>query len=129
MKILLCFICLFLNLCVYSQEPTYTKYRYPMYPGDSIWQQYTTNKERMSMLQIKENQLVSIPTQELLDVLLKFPLWNEVLISGNLRNDFDDLAKKQNSFKELKCRTDFISALIEKEKALLRLLGRLILID
>lgn len=120
MKILLCFICLFLNICAYSQEPTYTKYKYPMYPGDSIWQQYTTNKERMSVLQIKENQLVSIPTQELLDVLLKFPLWNEVLISGNLRNDFDDLAKKQNTFKELKCRTDFISALIEKEKALLR---------
>ena len=116
MRKLYTIIMLAFAISVNCQEENRVNFKYPLYPGDINWSKYVTNQERIKALQIPNAILTEIPTNELLEVCVKFPLWYEIWFSNNFQDAFANLANRFNGFMELKKRPDIVNVLIEKEK-------------
>ena len=90
------------------------KYKFPNFrPGTSEWEQIGVT-QRISILQIPENQLSSISTEGLLETCLEFPYLIEIYFYNDFQKGFDVLSKIFNGYRELLKRRDLTDALIEK---------------
>lgn len=100
------------------QKDAQISFSYPFEIGDTLWQQYSNNKERVKALQIPEDRLSHIPTNELLEICLDYPFLLEFLFCDDIQEGLKSLTTKFNGFKELIGRKDLPIFLLAKEQKL-----------
>ena len=100
------------------QENAQISFSYPFEIGDTLWQQYSNNKEREKALQIPEDRLSHIPTNELLEICLDYPFLLEFLFCDDIQEGLKSLTTKFNGFRELIGRKDLPVFLLAKEQKL-----------
>lgn len=94
------------------------KFSFPFKIGDQVWQQYETNKERASALQIPEDILSTIGTNDLLDLCLNYPFLIEFTFCDDYQTGLNRLMESFNGFNELLKRGDLIEVMLNKDRNL-----------
>lgn len=92
---------------VYSQKPT--GFDYPIKPGSAEWRAMTNTLDKVKVCQIPEAILKSMPTEELLDVCLKYPLlysyiyvdspYEGLQITVGMFNGLQEFVNREDAFK------------------------------
>ena len=54
-------------------------YEYPVKPGTDAWRAFTTHEEMLKACQIPESTLHAMSTEGLVETVLNYPLFNDVL--------------------------------------------------
>lgn len=106
-------------LCVYCQQNKTTSiFSYPFHAGDSEWKKFSDNQERINALQIPQNILKKISTEDLLEICLDFPFLVEILFADDFQTGFESLCELFNGYKELSLRNDLDEVIFMKSKNL-----------
>lgn len=107
---------LFGCLCCFGQtaDSAVSSYEYPFKQGDSIWNKFTSARERVKALQIPNAALTAIPTNKLLDICLDFPYLTDIFAYNSQTEGFNALVKEFNGFREIVERKDLINVLLDK---------------
>lgn len=76
------------------------------------WKQYKNSSDRIKALQIPNNILKSLPTNELVAICLDFPYLPDILFFDNVDKGFETTTKKFNGFTELFNRKGIMDVLL-----------------
>lgn len=98
MKILIFNLLSIFTLNLYAQKSTWD---YPIKPGTEKWKSYQNTPDIIRDLQMPENVLKSISTEELLNVCLKYPFLNSYIYSNNFYEGISKTIFTFNGFIEL----------------------------
>jgi hypothetical protein len=85
-------------------------------PGMAEWKNYKTNSERIAACQIPDNILVSLSTEDLLELCLQYPLRIDILAYDNILEGLDRYSRTFNGFQEFINRDDAADVLLKKYK-------------
>ena len=92
-------------------------YEYPVKPGTDAWRAFTTHEEMLKACQIPESTLRAISTEGLVETVLNYPLYNDVLAYNSPQQGFDAISSEFNGIMELLNRKDAGIVLLAKFKA------------
>ena len=87
---------------------------YPVKPGMEEWRQLKTNNEKVRVLQIPEDVLSSLSTEDLTDLCLRSPLLLDFLRFENTNAGLDKLFNDFNGIRELYKRKDAARSLMRR---------------
>jgi hypothetical protein len=87
---------------------------YPVKPGMEEWGKFESNEAMVKACQIPEKILASLPTEELTDICLQYPLLYDVFAFDNLNNGLDKLFDDFNGIREIYKRIDISSGLVKR---------------
>lgn len=105
------------------------RYRYSISPGTKEWKGYKNANDRKKVLQIPEEYLKDISTQELLDVCLEYPYLVDLMCYNTLREGFNAVLKDFNGFRELIKRDDLSNLCLSQLKNLPKRFGAVSSLD
>ena len=103
---------LFLAITVVAQQPT-GEYQFPLRPGMAQWKTLKTHDEMLAVLQIPDNILKSISTEDLIKTSLNYPLFIDIWAYDNMKEGFEQMRKDFNGFEELLKREDTFIKLLK----------------
>ena len=90
-------------------------YDYPVKPGMPEWEEATQDRGQLKAdLQIPEDLLSSMSTEELVDTVLNYPCFNDLYYYNNKQEGFESLSDVFNGFQELLSRDDAATVLLNK---------------
>lgn len=92
-------------------------YDYQVRPGTPEWASFTTHAEMVNACQIPELILNRMSTAALVDSVLDYPLFLDVIAFNTLQEGFDVVSSRFNGLQELLQRQDAASQLIAKYAA------------
>ena len=107
------FMCFTTALCQTQKEPEVT-FEYPFKQSSPEWRNFKNSTERIAALQIPQDVVSRIPTDDLLRICLDFPYLSDMLAYNNLDMGFKAMSSKFNGFEELFNRINLIDALLKK---------------
>ena len=87
---------------------------YPVKPGTEEWKNLQSNEEKVSACQIPEDILLTLSTEDLTDLCLRYPLLSDFLAFDNLNIGLDKLFNDFNGIRELYSREDAVIYLIRR---------------
>lgn len=90
-------------------------YEYPVYPGDAKWAEYSP-QELTQMLQIPEDILAKLTTEELVKVVVDYPYLSDMFYYNTLKAGIDEISVSFNGLGELLKREDAGICLVEYYK-------------
>lgn len=90
-----------------------TEYDYPIKPGTSEWAQYN-HAERIELLNIDQDSLDALSTEELVDVVLRYPHFSDMYYYGNYQTGFEVMSSHFNGLQELLNREDAGEYLLQR---------------
>lgn len=90
-----------------------TSFRYPFSQGDKKWKEFKNPQDRIVALQIPEDVLTKISTEELISCCLDFPYLSDAVFFDDINDGFNSLVSEFNGLRELQKREDRIDALIK----------------
>ena len=79
----LIFICFF-AVDIHAEDTDRPFFKFPFTQTDEKWKEYNNPQDRITALQIPEQILSSIPTQELLNHCLDFPYLADAFLFANI---------------------------------------------
>ena len=85
---------------------------YPVKPGSEEWYQLKTEKERISAVQVPEDILAKLTSEELVDLCIKFPLFGYYTAFNTPQDGFLIMVARYNIFGHLLSRKDAGKSLI-----------------
>ena len=91
-------------------------YDYPVKPGTDAWKALGSHVEMLKACQIPETKLHSMSTEALVETVLNYPLFNDVLAYNSPQQGFDTMASQFNGIPELLNREDAGTVLLAKYK-------------
>ena len=103
MKKCFLFIAIASVLSVLSQAQVYN---FPVRPGTEAWGSLVTEEDRFSAMQIPEDQLVSMSTQDLVITCMNYPAWIYFTAFNNPQDGIDINIRNFNGLQELMRRAD-----------------------
>ena len=106
------FICFF-AIDVQAEDTDKLLFKFPFTQTDKKWKEYNNPQDRISALQIPEQILSSIPTQELLNHCLDFPYLADAFLFDDINAGFKSVVSKFNGFREFQKREDRIDVLLK----------------
>lgn len=114
-KVYLLIAVVFVCLTSLSQTPYVSKvmFEYPFKQGSSEWNQFKNSTERIAALQIPQNIITQLPTEDLLEICLEFPYLSDVFAFDNFDMGFKAMSAKFNGFGELFKRADLVTVLLK----------------
>jgi len=119
MKSTILFIIIFGGACVVNAQmyPWDTPTRpglwdYPVKPDIEEWKQLKSNVEKVNACQISEEILLSLPTEDLVILCLKYPLFTDIFYFESLYYGLEKLFSDFNGIRELYGRKDISDSLI-----------------
>lgn len=92
------------NLVSFGQDKIFI-WDYPIKPGMEQWKM-VKEEEKFDICQIPEDILKKIPTNKLIELCIKFPLFHRVILYDNLITGYNQIKEKFNGFRELSKRED-----------------------
>lgn len=90
-------------------------YKYPVYPGDAQWAEYDA-RELTQMLQLPEELLNELTTEELVKVVVDYPYLSDMFYYNSFRAGFNAVSSSFNGLQELLRRRDAGTCLVEYYK-------------
>ena len=105
---------LVVNMYSQNESDNATTFEYPFNREDPEWKAFKTSRERIAALQIPAEKLVTIGTDDLLDVCLKFPYLPDIFAFDHIKQGIENLKSKFNGFDELLRRQDLAEVLVGK---------------
>jgi hypothetical protein len=113
-KILLILFC-WVACAVNAQTATEKKlpWDYPVKPGTAAWKQIRYYQETLAILQIPENVLSSLSTENLAELCLQYPFLFELIRFGSYEAGLDTLLRRFNGVRELFKRNDASKELLK----------------
>ncbi|MDR2907779.1 MAG: hypothetical protein LBU91_07315 [Bacteroidales bacterium] len=87
---------------------------YPVKPGMDEWKKFKTNQEMVSACQVPEEVLTSLSTEDLTDLVLRYPLLWDFRAFNNPNHGLDKLFRDFNGIRELYKREDVADCLIQR---------------
>jgi len=87
---------------------------YPVKPGMEEWKKFQSNEEMVNACQIPEKILLSLSTEDLTDLCLRYPLLYDVFAFDNLNFGLDKLFRDFNGIRELYKRKDISNSLTKR---------------
>lgn len=112
-KFLYVLLLLTLTTSVLAANTDKTSFKFPFSQEDEKWKEYKTPLDRIAALQIPEDILATIPTEELIDCCLDFPYLSDAIFFDDINEGFNTIVSKFNGFRELLKREDRTDALIK----------------
>lgn len=91
------------------------EYEYPISPDKEEWGQYN-HGEKVDMLNIDQEILDNLQTDELLEVVLEYPLFSDMYFHGGYQTGFEIMSEHFNGLQELMGREDAADCLIKKHQ-------------
>lgn len=91
------------------------KFVYPIQPGSEKWENLN-HGERILALQIPENILKNMSTEELVEAVLDYPCFIDFMFYNTYQEGFEVLKQNFNGIRELFSRNDFGEYLLNKYK-------------
>ena len=79
---------------------------YPVKLGTEEWKQFQSDAEMVSACQIPEEVLISLSTEDLAELCLRYPLYMDLLSPENLSDGLDRMFSNFNGIRELYQRSD-----------------------
>ncbi len=118
----LCLSTLICALCVPFNELSAqtTKWDYPVKPGTPEWVAFKSHREMIEACQVPEGVLSSMTTEELVEVCLNYPMFDNIWAYDSFPMGLRHVAKHSNAMQELFRRNDNVQHLLNllKEKDL-----------
>jgi len=99
---LICFSCLFSSI-LNAQLSTWD---FPIKPGMEEWNRLKTEQERINAVQIPEDILNQLSSEELVELCMKFPLFGDFTAFNTFQYGFEIMAARFNIFDHLLSRKD-----------------------
>ena len=106
---ILCIVSLALAGSAFAQDAAFT---YPIRPGTEAWKSIHP-VEQSAAVQIPEQRLAEMSTEALLETVLNYPLFSQMLIHNSTQAGFDSLVASFNGLQELMDRHDAAEALLK----------------
>lgn len=120
---LFCAAALMSALCAgFSEIRAQTVWDYPIKPGTPQWDTLETHDQMVKAIQIPDEVLNSLSTEELVNVCLGYPLYGDMFAYNSVQDGFiTNVAVNSNGIQELFRRSDNVQYLLNelKEKDLL----------
>jgi len=104
MKLLMILI-LFVPIIAFTQAEK-PKWDYPVKPGSKEWLKIADFEKRLALLNIPEDILQKISTEELVNSCLSYPEFGLVYTRNDLQSGYDYIRSMFNGFRELETRPD-----------------------
>lgn len=101
-----------------SQPKTTGAYDYPIKPGTPEWAALKTYDERLTVLQIPPKVLQNMTTVDLVQTVLDYPHYGDMIFYNSVQAGFERVAKGFNGLKELLQRSDAGSVLLVRYKGM-----------
>lgn len=112
-----CILCaLFVTLCLTNtvfKKVTATEY-YNSIISSSEWEKANNSNERREMLQLPEEMIESMSTDELVEAVLEYPFFTDVFAFDNYQDAVDDMYDGFNGLEALSQRSDAPTTLLKK---------------
>lgn len=89
-------------------------YDFPMKPGTPAWEALNSHDEMLKVCQIPEETLRRMSTEGLVETVLNYPLYGDMLAYFDLQEGFDSVARSFSGLSELLKRKDAGSVLLTK---------------
>lgn len=89
-------------------------YDFPVKPGMPEWSALTSHGEMLAVCQIPEETLKNMATEGLLETILNYPLWVDILAYDNLQAGFDVMVSNFNGLREFLARVDAGKVLLSR---------------
>lgn len=102
--------------CVYSAKDWKNNqgtYHYPVTVFDDDWQKYYSTAEKYVACQIPDEILSDLSTEELLELVLDFPLLINIYVYDSCEEGIREVAKYFNGLNELLARYDCLDVVLE----------------
>lgn len=106
---LLIFMSPFFVAFSYGQE---TKWDYPVKPGTEQWKSFQTTPEILTALQIPDEILKSLSTEELLTICLNYPLFTSYIFSNSPFEGMNGVVQSFNGFEAFSSRNNMGEVLL-----------------
>lgn len=107
--------------CGCASEPTSssdaTTIAFPIAPGDVAWTEFQTHDEMVASTQLSD-ELLKLPTDQLLDICLNYPLLGDMLAYNNPSHGIEFLTMQFNGLRELLSRHDLGTVALTKYKSM-----------
>ncbi len=91
-----------------------TPYSFPIIPGSSEWESFTTKQEMLDVCQIPEEKLANMTTEALLETVMNYPLIRDYIAFNSYKDACNVMSKDFNGFNELFSREDVTSVILSK---------------
>ncbi len=91
-----------------------TAFEFPFQPGDAQWKSFSSPQERIAALQIPEDELKTISTNDLLNICLDFPYSMDIFAFNSPETGFNAICNEFNGYRELLIRQNLTDALLNK---------------
>lgn len=95
-------------------------YKYPVYQGGEGWAAAQDRGALREMLEIPEDILTSMSTEDLIETVLAYPCFNDMYFYDSKQQGFKVLAETFNGARELLDRKDAASILLNKYDTIIR---------
>ena len=106
----------FIALCLFPILTQAQVYNFPVKPGTEAWNKLETETERLSALQIPENILKSMSTQDLIITCMNYPAMGYYTAYNNPQEGMDIVIQNFNGLQELMNRSDAPNLLLSVYK-------------
>jgi hypothetical protein len=97
-----------------APEVSTAAYNYPVLPGTAAWKKLATHDDMLRVTQVPATALAGMSTAALVDTVLRYPLYDDMLAFDDLQKGFDKMSAGFNGFTALTARPDAGAALIER---------------
>jgi len=81
-------------------------YEYPIKPGTEEWKAFETHDDMLKACQIPESTLKSMSTKGLVETVLEYPLFGDIMAYSSIQQGFEVVASRFNGLSELLNRKD-----------------------
>ncbi len=97
---------IFLIPVVSMAQTAEATWNYPVHPGTDEWKQLNTFTERFNALNVPDDILTEMTTENLVKTCLKYPWWILITSRDDNQDGYDFLKSVFNGFRELEKRKD-----------------------
>ena len=92
---------LFFVVIPLSAQQKVEVYEFPIKPGTPEWKTLKSHEEMLKVLQIPEDILKNIPTEQLVQTCLNYPLYSDMMAFNNLQDGVESIINGFNGLQEL----------------------------
>ncbi len=90
-----------LSITMVSYAQSDIKWDYPIKPGMEEWKRLNSHQEMVEICQIPDSVISKIPTENLAELCLNYPLFFTMKAFNNLQEGFNQVSTEFNGFREL----------------------------
>ncbi|GAA0938911.1 hypothetical protein GCM10009554_28220 [Kribbella koreensis] len=101
-----------------APEASTSAYIYPVLPGTDAWKKLATHDDMLRVTQVPATALAGMSTAALVDTVLRYPLYDDMLAFDDLQKGFEKMSAGFDGFSALAARPDAGAALLQRYESM-----------